>query len=420
MSERGVAELPVSGNPKFDVERVRKDFPILDTQVHGKPLVYLDNAASAQKPRAVLDAVQEMYATSYANIHRGAHHLSTLATDRYEGARETVRHFLNARDVSEIIFTSNATAALNLVATSYLRPRIEPGDEIVLSVMEHHSNIVPWHFLREEKGAVLKWVPVDGQGEFQLDAYEKLLSERTKLVALTHVSNVLGTVTPVKEIVRLAHARGIPVLIDGSQAAPHLPVDVRDIDCDFYAFTGHKVYGPTGIGALYGKAELLADMSPFLGGGEMIMQVTRDKVSYADPPYRFEAGTMPIVQAVGLAAAIDYVTALGRARILAHEQDLLDYATARLSEINSLRIYGQAREKGAIIAFGLEGIHPHDVATVIDRSGVAVRSGQHCAEPLMEHLGVTATARASFALYNTREEIDILARALEDCRKLFA
>ena len=419
MSERGVAETLQSTNPAFDVERVRKDFPILETQVHDKPLVYLDNAASAQKPQAVLDAVQQMYASSYANIHRGAHHLSTLATDKYEGARETVRRFLNAGDVSEIIFTSNATAALNLVATSYLRPRIEPGDEIILSVMEHHSNIVPWHFLRAEKGAVLKWVPVDGQGELQLDAFEKLLSERTKLVALTHVSNVLGTVTPVKEIVRLAHARGVPVLIDGSQAAPHLPVDVRDLDCDFYAFTGHKVYGPTGIGALYGKAELLADMSPFLGGGEMIMQVTRDTVSYADPPYRFEAGTMPIVQAVGLAAAIDYIEALGRPQILAHEQDLLEYATARLSEINSLRIYGQAREKGAIIAFGLEGIHPHDVATVIDRSGVAVRSGQHCAEPLMEHLGVTATARASFALYNTRDEIEIFARALEDCRKLF-
>lgn len=407
---------PASG---FDVARARAQFPILNVSVNGKPLVYLDNAASAQKPEAVLHALDDTYRTSYANIHRGAHHLSTLATEKYEAAREKVRGFINARDVSEIIFTGNATGALNLVASSFARPRVQAGDEIILSVMEHHSNIVPWHFLRADKGAVLKWVPVDGRGELQLDEFEKLLSPRAKLVTITHVSNVLGTVTPIKEIVRLAHAQGVPVLVDGSQAAPHLPIDVQDMDCDFYAFTGHKVYGPTGIGVLYGKSAHLNAMPPFLGGGEMIRQVTRDMVTYADPPFRFEAGTMPIVQAIGLGAAIDFMQSLDRKAVAAHEKSLLDYATARLKEINALTIYGEAREKGAIISFGIDGIHPHDVATIIDQSGVAVRSGQHCAEPLMKHLGVTATARASFALYNTKEEVDILVRALEDCRKLF-
>lgn len=403
----------------FDVAHARAQFPILQTVVNGKPLVYFDNAASAQKPESVLHALDDTYRASYANIHRGAHYLSTLATEKYEAAREKVRGFLNARETSEIIFTSNATGALNLVASSFARPRIKDGDEIILSVMEHHSNIVPWHFLRADKGAVLKWVPVDGRGELQLDEFEKLLSSRTKLVTITHVSNVLGTVTPIREIIRLAHAQGVPVLVDGSQAAPHLQIDVQDLDCDFYAFTGHKLYGPTGIGVLYGKAEHLNAMPPFLGGGEMISQVTQDNVTYADPPFRFEAGTMPIVQAIGLGAAIDFLQSLDRKAVAAHEKSLLDYATARLSEINALTIYGQAREKGAIISFGIDGIHPHDIATIIDQSGVAVRSGQHCAEPLMRHLGVTATARASFALYNTKEEVDILVRALEDCRKLF-
>ncbi|MGK2873174.1 MAG: cysteine desulfurase [Alphaproteobacteria bacterium] len=412
-----VRTIPTAG--AFDVAHARAQFPILKTSVNGKPLVYLDNAASAQKPEAVLHALDDTYRTSYANIHRGAHHLSELATEKYEAAREKVRGFLNARDASEVIFTSNATSALNLVASSFARPRIHEGDEIVLSVMEHHSNIVPWHFIRAEKGAVLKWVPVDGRGELQLDEFEKLLSPRTRLVTITHVSNVLGTVTPIKEIIRLAHAQGIPVLVDGSQAAPHLEIDVQDLDCDFYAFTGHKVYGPTGIGVLYGKAEHLNAMPPFLGGGEMIQQVTQDNVTYADPPFRFEAGTMPIVQAIGLGAAIDFMQSLNRQAVAAHERSLLDYATARLSEINALTIYGQAKEKGAIISFGIDGIHPHDIATIIDQSGVAVRSGQHCAEPLMRHLGVTATARASFALYNTKEEVDVLVRALEDCRKLF-
>lgn len=410
---------PATTSTGFDVAHARAQFPILQTRVNAKPLIYFDNAASAQKPESVLHALDNTYRTSYANIHRGAHYLSTLATEKYEAAREKVRTFLNARETSEIIFTSNATGALNLVASSFARPRIKEGDEIILSVMEHHSNIVPWHFLRADKGAVLKWVPVDGRGELQLDEFEKLLSPRTRLVTITHVSNVLGTVTPIKEIIRLAHAQGVPVLVDGSQAAPHLPIDVQDLDCDFYAFTGHKVYGPTGIGVLYGKAEHLNAMPPFLGGGEMISQVTQDNVTYADPPFRFEPGTMPIVQAIGLGAAIDFMLSLDRAAVAAHEKSLLDYATARLSEINALTIYGQAREKGAIISFGIDGIHPHDIATIIDQSGVAVRSGQHCAEPLMRHLGVTATARASFALYNTKEEVDILVRALEDCRKLF-
>lgn len=419
MTKQAATKIPVSTSG-FDVAGVRKQFPILHSNVYGKPLVYLDNAASAQKPEAVLRALDHTYRTSYANIHRGAHYLSTAATELYEGAREKVRGFVNARDASEIIFTGNATGALNLVAASFARPLINTGDEIILSVMEHHSNIVPWHFLRVDKGAVLKWAPVDGRGEFMLDKFEKLLSPLTRMVTITHVSNVLGTITPLKEIIRLAHAQGIPVLVDGSQAAPHLQIDVQDIDCDFYAFTGHKVYGPTGIGVLYGKAKHLAAMPPFLGGGEMIMQVTRDNVTYADPPYRFEAGTMPIVQAVGLGAAIDFMQSLDRAAVAAHEQHLLEYATARLSDINSLTIYGQARHKGAIVSFGIEGIHPHDIATIIDRSGIAVRSGQHCAEPLMQHLGVTATARASFALYNTVEEIDVLVRALEDCRKMFS
>ncbi|MFZ5914731.1 MAG: cysteine desulfurase [Pseudomonadota bacterium] len=404
----------------FDAAGIRAQFPILRQMAHGKPLAYLDNAASAQKPEAVLKALDDAYRTSYANIHRGAHYLSMLATEKYEAAREKVRGFLNAREDSEIIFTSNATSALNLVAASFARPKIKEGDEIILSVMEHHSNIVPWHFLRAEKGAVLKWAPVDGRGELQLDELEKLISPRTRLLTITHVSNVLGTITPVREIVRMAHAHGVPVLVDGSQAAPHLPIDVQELDCDFYVFTGHKVYGPTGIGVLYGKSAHLAAMPPFLGGGEMIMQVTPDNVTYADPPFRFEAGTMPIVEAIGLGAAVDFLQSLDRTAIIAHEKRLLDYATERLSEVNAVTIYGRAREKGSILSFNVDGIHSHDLATIIDQSGVAVRSGQHCAEPLMRHLGVTASARASFALYNTVEEVDALARAVESCRKMFA
>jgi cysteine desulfurase / selenocysteine lyase len=411
---------PALANGSYDVTRVRADFPALALEVYGKPLVYLDNAASAQKPRAVLDRIQQAYTSEYANVHRGLHYLANAATEAYEGAREKVRAFLNAERPEEIIFTRNATEAINLVAYTFGRERIKAGDEIVLSIMEHHSNIVPWHFLRERQGAVIKWAPVDDEGNFLIDEFEKLLTDRTRMVAITHMSNMLGTVVPVKEVVRLAHARGIPVLVDGAQAAVHLDVDVRDLDCDFYVVTGHKLYGPTGIGVLYGKHGHLAAMPPFNGGGEMIREVARDRVTYGEPPHRFEAGTPPIVQAVGLGAAIDYVESIGKARIRHHESGLVSYAHERLGEINSLRIFGHARQKGAIVSFELKGAHPHDVATIIDRSGVAVRAGTHCVMPLLERFGVTATCRASFALYNTREEVDILAQALRKAQEFLS
>src|SRR5215468_2439867 len=411
---------PAVTNGAYDVARIREDFPILAMQVYGKPLVYLDNAASAQKPKAVLDRLSLAYTAEYANVHRGLHYLANAATEAYEDAREKVRDFLNAARKEEIIFTRNATEAINLVAYTFGRERIKPGDEIVLSIMEHHSNIVPWHFLRERHGAVIKWAPVDDEGNFLLDEFEKLLTDRTKMVAITHMSNTLGTVVPVKEVVKLAHARGIPVLVDGSQAAVHLGVDVRDIDCDFYVFTGHKLYGPTGIGVLYGKHALLTAMRPYAGGGEMIREVSRDVVTYGDPPHRFEAGTPPIVEAIGLGAAIDYVNSIGKERIAAHEHALVTYAQDRLREINSLRIIGTARNKGAIVSFDMKGAHPHDVATVIDRSGIAVRAGTHCVMPLLERFNVTATCRASFGMYNTREEVDQLVQALIKARELFA
>ena len=404
----------------WDIEKVRADFPILSMQVYGKPLVYLDNAASAQKPRQVIERLTHVYEHEYANVHRGLHFLANAATEAFEVARESVRRFLNAGSVDEIVFTRSATEAINLVADSFGRLKIGAGDEIVLSIMEHHSNIVPWHFHRERKGAVLKWVGVDDEGNFSLEEFERTLTSRTKIVAITHMSNVLGTVLPIKDIVRIAHARGIPVLVDGSQGAVHLDVDVRDLDADFYIFTGHKVYGPTGIGVLYGKREWLQQMPPFNGGGEMIAEVTMDSVTYNDPPHRFEAGTPPIVQAIGLGAALDYMDGLGRANIRAHEETLRDYAQERLSRINSLRIFGQARGKGAIVAFEMKGAHAHDVATVIDRSGVAVRAGTHCAQPLLKRFGVTSTCRASFALYNTKAEVDILAESLIKAAKLFA
>jgi cysteine desulfurase/selenocysteine lyase len=403
----------------YDVEAIRRDFPILSREVYGKPLVYLDNGASAQKPRAVIDMVSHTYSNEYANVHRGLHFLSNAATDAYEKARESVRRFLNAASVDEIVFTKSATEAINTVAYGYGMPNIGEGDEIVLSIMEHHSNIVPWHFIRERQGAKLVWVPVDEQGAFHIDEFEKRLTDRTKLVAITHMSNVLGTVTPIKEIVRIAHARGIPVLVDGSQGAVHLPVDVQDLGCDWYIFTGHKIYGPSGIGVLYGRKEMLEAMRPFQGGGEMIEEVTEEIVTYNHPPHRFEAGTPPIAQAIGLGAAIEYVEKIGRAAILAHEEDLRDYAHQRLREINSLRIFGDAKGKGAIISFELQGIHAHDVSMVIDRAGVAVRAGTHCAQPLLKRLGVTSTCRASFAMYNTRDEIDVLADALEKARRFF-
>ncbi len=404
----------------YDVERLRADFPILTKQVYGKPLVYLDNAASAQKPRAVIERLTEAYENEYANVHRGLHYLANAATESFEAARERVRAFLNAGSDEEIVFARNATEAINLVASSFGLDHIGEGDEIVLSVMEHHSNIVPWHFHRERKGAVLKWVQIEDDGGFSLEQFEQALSPRTKIVAITHMSNMLGTLVPVKDVVRIAHARGIPVLIDGSQGAVHLDVDVRDIDADFYVFTGHKVYGPTGIGVLYGKREWLERLPPFNGGGEMIEAVTMDSVTYNTPPHRFEAGTPPIVQAIGLGAALDYMDGVGRAAIRAHEADLTRYAHERLSRINSLTIYGTARDKGPIVSFNMQGAHAHDVATVIDRSGVAVRAGTHCAMPLLARYGVTSTCRASFALYNTREEVDRLAEALMKAEALFA
>jgi cysteine desulfurase / selenocysteine lyase len=402
----------MASNGAYDVNRIRADFPILATQVYGKPLVYLDNAASAQKPNAVLDRLHQAYTTQYANVHRGLHYLANEATEAYEGAREKVAAFLNAGRKEEIIFTRNATEAINLVAYTFGRERIKAGDEIVLSIMEHHSNIVPWHFLRERQGAVIKWAPVDDEGNFLIDEFEKLLTPRTKLVAITQMSNMLGTMVPVKEVVRLAHARGIPVLIDGAQGAVHLDIDVQDLDCDFYALTGHKLYGPTGIGVLYGKYAHLAAMPPFNGGGEMIREVFLDNVTYGEPPHKFEAGTPSIVQAIGLGAAIDYVASVGKARIRSHEAGLVHYAHDRLREINSLRIIGNAKDKGPIVSFEMKGAHPHDVATIIDRSGVAVRAGTHCVMPLLNRFGVTATCRASFAMYNTRDEIDCLAQAL--------
>ena len=411
---------PAVSNGSYDVARIRADFPALSMQVYGKPLTYLDNAASAQKPKAVLDRVQKAYTEQYANVHRGLHYLANEATEAYEGARESVQRFLNAGRKEEIIFTRNATEAINLVAYTYGREHIKAGDEIVLSIMEHHSNIVPWHFLRERQGAVIKWAPIDEDGNFLIDEFEKLLGPRTKMVAITQMSNALGTVVPVKEVVKLAHDRGIPVLIDGAQGAVHLDVDVRDIDCDFYAFTGHKLYGPTGIGVLYGKYEHLAVMPPFNGGGEMIQDVSQDRVTYGEPPYRFEAGTPAIVQAIGLGAAIDYVNSIGKDRIRAHEGELVKYAHERLGAINSLRIIGNAKNKGPVVSFEMKGTHPHDVATVIDRQGVAVRAGTHCVMPLLARYGLTATCRASFALYNTKDEVDALAASLVKAQDMFA
>ncbi len=404
----------------YDVEKIRQDFPILSREVYGKPLVYLDNGASAQKPQAVIDAVTHAYSAEYANVHRGLHFLSNAATDAYEKARETVRRFINAADIGEIVFTRSATEAINTVAYGYGMPNIGEDDEIILSQMEHHSNIVPWHFIRERQGAKLVWLPVDDAGDFHIEELKKRITERTRLIAITHMSNVLGTVMPVKDICRIAHERGIKVLIDGSQGAVHMPVDVQDIDADFYVFTGHKVYGPSGIGVLYGKRDLLGSMRPFQGGGEMIEDVTEENVTYNEPPHRFEAGTPPIVQAIGLGAALDYVEAIGRENIAAHEATLRDYAHGELGKINSLRIFGHAPDKGAIVSFEIEGIHAHDVSMVIDRAGIAVRAGTHCAQPLLKRFGVTSTCRASFGLYNTKEEIDKLAEALEKARGFFA
>ena len=401
----------------FDVARIREDFTILGREVNGRPLVYLDNAASAQKPEAVIEAMAGAMRGSYANVHRGLHTLANETTSAFEAARETVARFVNASQNEGIVFTKGGTQAINIVANGV---NIQPGDEIVLSVMEHHSNIVPWHFLRERKGAVLRWLDIDDDGGVDLAALDALIGSRTKMVAISHMSNVLGAQTPAAEIVRIAHAKGVPVLLDGCQAAVHGRVDVQALDVDFYAFTGHKLYGPTGIGVLYGKRDLLAQWPPFEGGGEMIDVVERERVLYNEPPHRFEAGTPPIIEAIGLKAAIDWFNAQDRVAIEAHEASLKDRAMDALRGLNWVKLHGQAPGKAAIVAFSVEGAHPHDIAQILDRQGVAIRAGHHCAQPLMQRLGVSATARASFACYNTAEEVDSFIEALHKARKLLS
>ncbi|HEY0214495.1 MAG TPA: cysteine desulfurase [Paenirhodobacter sp.] len=403
----------------YDVHRIREDFPILGRQVNGKPLVYLDNGASAQKPRMVIDAMTRFYEHDYANVHRGLHHLSTFATEQYETVRHTIARFLNAPDPEEIVFTTGSTEAINLVSYAWAAPRLEPGDEIVLSLMEHHANIVPWHFLRERQGVVLKWVEPEPDGSLDPQKMIDAIGPRTRLVAVTHMSNVLGTRVDVKAITAGAHALGVPVLVDGSQGAVHAPVDVQDLDCDFYAITGHKLYGPSGSGAIYIKHARMAEMRPFLGGGDMIDVVARDVVTYAQPPLKFEAGTPGIVQQIGLGVALNYLMDLGMENVAAHEAMLRDYAQSRFNGLNWLTIQGNAPDKGAIFSMTITGPgHAHDISTILDKRGVAVRAGTHCAMPLLAHYGLTATARASFGLYNTREEIDTLISALELCHEL--
>lgn len=403
----------------FDARRLRDDFPILSRKVNGRPLVYLDSAASAQKPRQVLDAMRCAYESSYANVHRGVHTLSQRATEAFEAARGKVARFINARRASEIVFVRGATEAINLVAATFGRKMLQAGDEIVLSELEHHSNIVPWQLLREERGVVLKVAPIDDAGELLLDRFAELLSPRTRLVAITHVSNALGTITPIAETARLAHGAGALVLVDGCQAVPHTRVDVQAIGADFYAFSGHKLYGPTGIGVLYGRGEILEALPPYQGGGEMILSVTFERTTYKKPPHRFEAGTPPIVEAIGLGAAIDYLQGIGLERIGAHEQELLAYATERLSALPRLRLVGTAPVKAAIASFVIDGVHPHDIGTILDQSGIAIRAGHHCAQPLMHRLGVPATARASFGLYNAIGDVDALVDGVHEVLELF-
>lgn len=405
----------------FDVERVRADFPILSRQVNGKPLVYLDNGASAQKPKVVIDAVTQAYSMEYANVHRGLHYLSNLATDKYESVRGTVARFLNAPSEEEIVFTTGTTEGINLVSYAWAAPRLQAGDEIILSVMEHHANIVPWHFLRERQGVVLKWVECDVNGDLDPDAVLAAISPKTKLIAITQMSNVLGSVVDVAAICRGAKEKGVPVLVDGSQSAVHMPVDVQAIGCDFFAITGHKLYGPSGSGAIFIKKDRMKEMRPFLGGGDMIRDVSRDTVSYNDPPMKFEAGTPGIVQQIGMGVALDYLMAIGMDNIAAHERSIRDYARQQLAGLNWVSVQGNSATKGAIFSFTLDGAaHAHDISTVLDKRGIAVRAGTHCAMPLMEHMGVTATCRASFAMYNTKAEVDALISALELCHDLFA
>lgn len=403
---------------KFDVDRIRKDFPALDQTVHGKPLVYLDNAATSQKPLAVIEAEEHFYRRDCSNIHRGVHELSERATKAYEDARVTAQHFLNARDSSEIIFVRGATEAINLVASSFGRKNAGPGDEILITAMEHHSNIVPWQILCEEKGAKLLVAPINDRGEVLLEEFEKLLGPRTRLVSVVHVSNVLGTINPVQEMIEAAHGRNIPVLLDGAQAAPHVKVDVRELDCEFYTFSGHKLYGPTGVGVLYGKAEMLDAMPPYQGGGDMISSVTFEKTVYNSLPYKFEAGTSNIAGGIGLGAAIDYVNRIGIENIAAYEDELLAYATAEVGRIPGLKIIGTAEKKAGVISFVMEGIHPHDAGTILDQEGIAVRTGHHCAQPLMERFKIPATTRASLAFYNTKREIDALVAGIHKVKEL--
>ncbi len=405
----------------FDVQKVRQDFPILSREVNGKPLVYLDNGASAQKPQVVIDAITRAYSEEYANVHRGLHYLSNLATEKYEGVRGIVARFLNAGSEDEIVMNSGTTEGINLVAYGWAMPRLEAGDEIVLSVMEHHANIVPWHFLRERQGVVLKWVDIDETGALDPQKVLDAIGPKTKLVAVTHLSNVLGTRVDVKAITEGAHAQGVPVLVDGSQAAVHMPVDVQELGCDFYAITGHKLYGPSGSGAIYIRRERMDEMRPFIGGGDMIREVHKDYVTYADPPMKFEAGTPGIVQQIGLGVALDYMMGLGMQEIAAHEDRLRDYTRSKLDGLNWLQVQGTTRDKAAVFSFTMDGAaHAHDISTILDKKGVAVRAGQHCAGPLMEHLGLAATCRASFGLYNTEDEVDVLVEALELAHDLFA
>jgi len=405
----------------FDIAKIRSDFPILSREVNGKPLVYLDNGASAQKPQVVIDAVTRGYAEEYANVHRGLHYLSNLATERYESVRGIIARFLNAPSEGEIVLNSGTTEGINMVAYGWAMPRLEAGDEILLSIMEHHANIVPWHFLRERQGVVIKWVDVDANGDLDPQKVIDAIGPKTKLVAVTHMSNVLGTVVDVKAITAGAHAKGVPVLVDGSQSAVHMPVDVADIGCDFFAVTGHKLYGPSGSGAIFVSKDRMAEMRPFMGGGDMIREVTRETVTWNDPPMKFEAGTPGIVQTIGLGVALEYMMGIGMDQIAAHEHGMRDYARDRLNGLNWLNVQGQSATKGAIFSFTLQGTaHAHDISTVLDKKGVAVRAGSHCAMPLMDHMGVAATCRASFGMYNTTDEVDVLIDALELCHDLFA
>ena len=404
----------------FDAERVRADFPVLQQQVNGRPLVYLDNGATSQKPQAVIDELVRYYSTENANVHRGVHTLSQYATEDYEGARAKVKRLLNAADDHEIVFTRGTTDSLNIVAQSFGKQSLGPGDEVIVSNMEHHSNIVPWQMLREEKGIVLRVVPIDDSGELLMDEYERMLSPRTKLVSITHVSNALGTILPVEQIIGMAHAQGVPVMLDGAQAVPHMAVDMQKLDCDFYVFSGHKIFGPTGIGVLYGKAELLEAMPPVQGGGDMIKSVTFERTIYNDLPYKFEAGTPNIAGAIGLGAAIDYVQSVGFESFAAHEDELLDYGTKALEQIGGLRIIGTSPRKAGILSFVMEDIHPHDIGTILDAEGVAVRTGHHCAQPVMQRFQIPATVRASLAMYNTKEDIDALIRAIDRVIEVFS